>query len=278
MEKVTDWIALWKQLADSQNKSWGYTHHREKGTDAWKDRARQFNEKVKKRWAKPDSSRDFIIQTLRETPAATLIDIGAGTGAWTVLLSKYVAGITAVEPSEAMRGVLLENTTEAGIGNVTQNAGEWPRLDIPRHDYSLASHSMYGCRDFRAFVKKMIEVTERRCFLLMRAPLVDSIMAQASLRIFGQPYDSPNFQVGFNALLQMGLFPNVLMEAELWHPWRHDSLEEALSEVKSRLLVQDSTTHDAFLSGLLADRLTREENGQYVWPRETRSALVYWDV
>jgi precorrin-6B methylase 2 len=277
MQRITDWLALWEQLADLQSRWWQDTHRRKKGADAWKDRARKFNEKVKKRWSTPDSSRNFMIKTLQGTPGATLIDIGAGTGAWTVLLATYAAGITAVEPSAAMGEVLLENILAAGIENVTQNTGQWPDLDIAPHDFSFASHSMYGCRDFKAFVEKMIAVTRRRCFLLIRAPLADSIMAQASLRILGQPYDSPNFQVAFNALLQMGLLPNVLMESELWHPWRHDTLAEALTEVKTRLLVQDSTAHDEFLSALLAGRLKRKA-GQYVWPRETRSALVYWDV
>jgi SAM-dependent methyltransferase len=278
MEKMTDWLTLWKELSALQSEAWGYTKHREKGEDAWKDRARKFNERVKKRWSRPDTSRDFMIGTLHRNPGSTLVDIGAGTGSWTVLLAKHAAGVTAVEPSAAMAEVMNENVEAAGLENVTLNRGEWPGLQIEVHDYSLASHSMYGCGDFRAFVEKMMAVTRRRCFLLLRAPVPDSIMALASSRILGQPHDSPNFQVAYNALLQMGLFPNVLMEPELWDPWRHESLETALKEVKNRLGVAEDAAHDAFLSALLTERLTRQADGHYAWPKETRSALVYWDV
>jgi len=93
-----------------------------------------------------------------------------------------------------------------------------------------------------------------------------------------QPYDSPNFQVAYNALLQMGIYPNVLMEiGKPWEPWLNSSMEEALSELKNRLAVHDTPEHDGFLKKLLDDHLI-EKNDQVVWPVGNRSALVYWDV
>lgn len=112
--------------------------------------------------------------------------------------------------------------------------------------------------------------------LLLRAPLQNSIMADAARHVWGQPYDSPNFQIAFNALLQMGLFPNVCMEADLWDPWTSPSVQDALNEIKRRLCLMDDSRYDDYFRGLLKDTLS-EENGQMVWPRETRSAMVYWD-
>ena len=100
------------------------------------------------------------------------------------------------------------------------------------------------------------------------------------MRVWGHPHDSPNFQVGYNALLQMGLFPNVLMEdTGLWDARTNDSMEEALADVKRRLDLWDveDSEHDAFLEDLLRRRLTLQD-GRYVWPPGVRSALVYWDV
>jgi hypothetical protein len=112
----------------------------------------------------------------------------------------------------------------------------------------------------------------------LRAPALDNPMAEAALHIWGQPYDSPNFQVAYNALVQMGLFPNVLMEdSGYWEPWMHASLEEALHDVKRRFGLEEASEHDEFLAALLRRNLTLR-NGQYVWPPGVRSALVYWNV
>lgn len=98
------------------------------------------------------------------------------------------------------------------------------------------------------------------------------------MRVWGHPYDSPNFQVAYNVLLQMGIYPNVLMEnGGLWTPWKNASIEEALAEVKHRLGLGPSGEHDEFMIDLLRRRLILED-GQYVWPRSVRSALIYWDV
>ena len=66
-------------------------------------------------------------------------------------------------------------------------------------------------------------------------------------------------------------------DTELWRPWTHDSLEDALADVKRRLGLPEVSEHDEFLLDLLRRHLTQRE-GQWVWPRGVRSALVFWDV
>jgi SAM-dependent methyltransferase len=281
MEKGTDWIRLWRELVEVQAQSWA-AKGREQGRadDAWKAKARSFDAKVRERWARPDSSRKTVIAALQTQPGATVLDIGAGTGAWACLLARHARLVTAVEPSPTMIEVMEENLAAEGIGNVQIVQGSWPDVSVAAHDFSLCSHAMYGYSDLPAFIRSMIEVTRRTCFLVMRAPLADGLLAEAAMRVWGQPHDSPNFQVGYNAMLQMGFFPNVLMEdTGLWEPWTNNSLEDALSEVKRRLGLADveHSEHDAFLENLLRRRLAWQD-GQYVWPPGVRSALVYWEV
>jgi predicted ABC-type transport system involved in lysophospholipase L1 biosynthesis ATPase subunit len=73
----------------------------------------------------------------------------------------------------------------------------------------------------------------------------------------------------------MGIRANVLFEeAGNWDTWRSATLADALFEAKRRLLLR-TVEHDAFLLDLLARRLSLE-NGELVWPRDVRSALVFW--
>jgi len=281
MQQVTDWITLWRELADMQLTAWEKPHRDPKPDlkdDAWVDRARQYDEGVKRRWAKPDSSRDLVVSLLKAHPEWTALDIGGGTGAWAVLMAQHARAVTVVEPSAAMREVLLENVAQQDLHNITVVAGKWPDAQVTPHDLVFCAHALYGMRDFTLLVRTLESVSRRLVVLLMRAPLPDGLMAQMATRVWGQPYDSPNFQVAYNALLQMGIFPNVHMEdSGLWRPWTNATLDEALAEVKRKLGLSGPSEHDAYIRDMLERNLTLQD-GKYVWPRGVRSAMMYWDV
>jgi precorrin-6B methylase 2 len=273
---MTDWAALWRELVEIKERSNKREASATGEADVWKARARSFDEGVKRRWATPDSSRAFVMSQLDSN--ATLLDIGAGTGAWAALMARHARRITAVESSPAMIEVMQENLVVEGITNVAIAQGAWPDVAVESHDFSLCSHAMYGYPDLPAFIRRMAASTKRTCFLVLRAPSIDCIMAEAAQHVWGQPLDSPNFTIAYNVLLQMGIYPNVLMEdTGLWDARTSESLEEAVSVVKRRLGLNGDTEYDGFLADLLRRRLAYQD-GQYVWPREVRSALAYWNV
>lgn len=276
MEKVTDWIALWKELVEKQGPFWNCKKRSEKNRDKWKDRAKGFYARVRERWSKPDPHRDFIVSMISSVRNATVLDIGAGTGAWAVLLSRFVRKVTAVEPSADMRKILRENIENEAIDNVDIQNGYWPVNGMETHDFSLSSHSVYGCEDLKGFTDAMTKATGNTCFMLLRAPDHNGLMAKAAERIWGQPYDSPNFQVAYNAMLQMGMFPNVIMEEKgMWPGWTNKNFDEAFDQIKLRFGLEKNSDHDSFLRELLNKHL-KEENGKVRWPSEVRTGLVYW--
>jgi SAM-dependent methyltransferase len=270
------WCALWRELCEAQARARA-ADARLDPADPWRHRARDYAAGVARRWSAPDSSRATVAAWLDAHPGASVLDVGAGTGAWAAFLSPHAARITAIEPSAAMADILRETLAEAGAANVTVVPRAWPDDAVGPHDVTLCAHAMYGAADFAGFVRGLERVTRRRVFLLLRAFDPEGIMAQAAMRVRGHPHDSPNYQVGFNALLELGIFPDVQMEDGLWEPWCHASLGEALADVKRRLGLLATDEHDAFLAELLGRRLARTDAG-YAWPRATRSALVHWDV
>ncbi len=278
MEKVTDWIALWKELVEKQGPFWNHKKRSKDNRDKWKDRSQGFYDRVKKRWSKPDPHRDFIVSMISSVSDATVIDIGAGTGAWAVYLSRSAKKITAIEPSAEMRQILRENIEKEGVDNVEVLDKLWPVPDMETHDFSLASHSVYGCENLQGFVNAMTRATRNTCFMLLRAPDHNGLMARAASRIWGQPYDSPNFQVAYNAMLQMGMFPNVLMEERgMWPRWTNNNFEEAFERIRSRFGLEKDTDYDPFLRNLIEKHLN-EKNGMIKWPSELRTGLVYWNT
>jgi SAM-dependent methyltransferase len=277
MQSIPDWLSLWRDLVAAQARGRAAAKM-EAHPDVWRAKAHTFHEAVQRRWTKPDSSREFIAADLDRHPGETVLDIGAGTGAWAVFLARYARHVTALDPSPAMLDVLRENVATEGLTNVSIITGGWPDADVLPHDVVLCSHSLYGIADFAVAVRKLAATARRRCYLLLRVVTPDGVMAEAARHVWGQPYDSPNFQVAYNALLQLGIFANVVLEdSGLWKPWTNASLDEALADMKRRFDLVNDPTHDTFLRDLLARHLT-EVDGQWVWPRGTHSALVYWDV
>lgn len=276
MEKITDWNALWRELVDIKARSRESISSEDQEPDVWCKRAEEFKEGVKRRWKRPDSSRDFILSKMN--PDATVLDIGAGTGDWAGLLAPHVRRVTAVEPSPSMIRVMRESLDEEGITNVDIVQGAWPDVAVDSHDYSLCSHAMYGYPDLPAFIRRMAASTRDTCFLLLRATSLNGVRSEAAQHIWGQPLDSPNFTIAYNILLQMGIFPHVQMEdTGLWKSRTSGSLEEALRSMKRFLGLNAISEHDAYLLDLLKRRLSLK-NGRYIWPPEVRSALVYWET
>jgi SAM-dependent methyltransferase len=278
MEKLTDWSSLWRELVEIKARGRKKDVSAEPATDVWRARARKFNESIKRRWIKPDSSRTFILSQL--DAGSTMLDIGAGTGAWAVFLARRARHVTAVEPSPAMVEIMRENLADEGVTNATIIQGAWPDVAVEPHDFSLCSHAMYGCPDFAVFVERMIACTRRMCFLILRAPTLDGVRVEAAQHIWGHPHDSPNFTIAYNILLQMGICANVLLEdTGLWEPRTSDSLEDALSDLQRHFGLNGNNEHDEYLMALLRRRLAWDaSHGEYVWPCELRSALVYWQV
>jgi len=276
MEKLTDWAALWRELVEVR------AHGQQDGgagvsqEDIWKARAREFDARVKRRWARPDSSRDFILSHMDTN--ATVLDIGAGTGAWAAMLARRARRVTAVEPSSAMSHVMRENLAADGVTNVDIIQGSWPDAPVEPHDFVLCSHAMYSSLDFPAFVTRMVAAASRMCFMIIRAPSPDGLMAEVAQHLWSQPFDSPNFIIAYNILLRMGIYPSVLMEdTGFWDPRTSQSLGEALAEMRRHFRLPEDSEYNGYLMALLRRRLVHED-GLYVWPREVRSALVYWSV
>jgi precorrin-6B methylase 2 len=266
---ITEWAWLWRRLVERG--SWGACT---RAGDPWADRAAEFDARLAQRWTRPHPLRDNV--TARIIPGSTVLDIGAGTGAWAAHLARTARSVTALDCSPAMLAVLRANLARAGVANVHVVQGRWPDLTLDLHDYSLCSHGMYGTADLPRFVQRMIETTRRTCFLIIRASAANGLMAEAAQHLWGNRMDSPNFTIAYNILLQMGLTPNVTVDPTPWDPPTSPDLSSAVNTIKDRLGLDDGN-HDAFLLDLVLRRLQRR-GAAYVWPADLRSVLLYWDT
>ncbi len=276
MQTITDWATLWKELVEIKTESHLNSIEAPGETDYWRDQAREFDQKVKAKASLPDSSRALVYSKLDGN--ASILDIGAGTGAWVIPFAQRAKRVTAVEPSAAMREVLVENIAESGLKNIEVLSEGWMDCQPKPHDHVFCSHAMYGEADFEGFVNKMTATARKMCYLLIRCPATDGLINEAFQELYCQPHDSPNFTIAYNLLLQMGIHADVQFEpARRSYFLCSESVEDALTEIKRRMGLCDTDLHDRYLRGLLQRRLV-EKDGQFLWPGGSRSALIYWTV
>ncbi len=266
----TDWIGLWRDLAERFRTT---PKQREKGVGGrWARRActRGYSEE-KRRRDRDDPLMHFVLNQLE--PDDTVLDIGAGIGRWSIPMAMACRKVTALDAHPPMLELLRENAAAENIRNIETVLDDWATAEVASHCHVLSSHSVYNSPDIAGFVRKMEACALKTCYLVMRVPPHNGIIGELSRRIHGTFHDSPNFIVGYNALLQMGIAGHVVME-EHARPWHNQTLEEALSRAKRHLHLE-TDTHDNLVMDMLKEHLVVRD-GRYWWPDGMRSALVWW--
>lgn len=262
-----DWATLWRQLATADLMAG------DEGTRAmverWRRLARRLDEQP---GSDPDPLLDFVVERLR--PDMTVLDIGAGVGRWTVPIAQKVARVTAIEPVPEMREILEGRLARHSLTNVRIVKSSWMETEVEPHSAAVAVHSMYTSGDLMEFVSKM-EATAPDRYLVMRVPAANGIAGALSELIRGQWHDSPNFVVGFNVLMEAGLFPGVLFEDQPVRVWNDATVDEALARAKRHLHVEGGEWDGQFRE-VLKRRLRAKPDGRLDWPDGMRSALCWW--
>lgn len=270
---TTDWLGLWRELVEESRR-----HARQRPptiADSQRRTPRYYDAATESKSVRPDPLVDFVVSQL--TPESTVLDIGAGTGRWTISMAKVAKRVTALDPSPQMLNILQQNAVGESLTNIDTLQARWEDIEVEPHEVVVCSHAMYGALDLAAFVRKMERSATRLCFLAMRMPSHDGIMAELSRHIRGHEHDSPNFIIGYNALLSMGIYANAMIEPLVSH-WTNDTLEEAHSQAKRHLrLADDDSSCDDFIRQVVARRLVYRD-GLYHWPDGMRSGLAWWEV
>jgi len=121
------------------------------------------------------------------SPGSILLDIGAGTGAFAIPLSRQTSRTIAIDPSAYQLKILMQKAREMGLKNIITIQKEWKDVQgsdifesshkpLRGHDidYSLAANSLFD-EDIQGFLEKMIEVTRKGIFIVFRADQPDSL-------------------------------------------------------------------------------------------------------
>ena len=266
----TDWIGLWKNLVGEYMA--GAAQSENTLLERWGKRRKQAGySEANRRRDRDDPLMRFVLDQL--SPDDTVIDIGAGIGRWSIPMSKKASSVTALDALSGMLEFLSENASDEDAHNIITVEGDWATVDLQPHDHTLSSHAVYTSSDIVGYARKMEQHSRKTCFMVLRVPVHNGVIGDLSSRIHGTWFDSPNFVVGYNALLQAGICGHVIMEESVRH-WHNENLDDALVRARQHLRIQDDR-HDSEIMQTLENRLVLRD-GEYWWPDGMHSALVWW--
>jgi SAM-dependent methyltransferase len=213
-----------------------------------------------------------VLERVRELVpvGSSLLDIGAGTGAFAIPLAEKAAHVTALDHSPAMLRVLRTN---API-NVEPVLSRWEDAEIAPHDVALAANSLYRARDLCCALKMLMRVSRQRGIVVWSIGRQDAPQHVVREHVHpGRYRPGPDYVHLIDGLYAMDIFARVdIVEVDDTQHFGSDG------EAIAALLSWQPITDDEFAraTALLPYVLQRNASG-WIWPRRGRIAIIWWD-
>jgi 2-polyprenyl-3-methyl-5-hydroxy-6-metoxy-1,4-benzoquinol methylase len=221
------------------------------------------------------------IEAIREIikPDFEALDIGAGTGALTIPLTKVVRRVTAVEPSEEMVRRLMKDVEERGIRKIKVINKSWQEVDDAaireKFDIVACSHLLWQFEDVDKQLKRMENASRRYCCVVHPAGERDIIIENLWSEVTGKKYsgelDPDLDDLIFIMLRQRGILVNV----KVINYTVRVSVEQEVKHIESLLSRYGGIT--PALRDVIKKRVV-EKSLKGVYETESNAAVMWWEA
>jgi SAM-dependent methyltransferase len=251
-------LERWQVLLDARARQMDAAYARlgRTSADFWDRRARGYHRSTKET-ARTDP---FFRRVSSEvTPQTSVLDVGAGTGRFSLALAPLVQHVTSIEPNVSMLGFLQQDAQEAGLTNISYVQSTWQDAPANLHaDVVICSHVLYPIRDIEAFLTKLVNATDRTCYIYHRATSIDSLTAPIWRHFHGDDRQNPPAYIHvLDVLFEMGIYAGVEI-VRIPPSLRYPSLEVAVGELQEQLILpgDEQTRRElrSLLEGWLVER------------------------
>ena len=258
-------IERWKELLDARalQMDAAYARLGRTSADFWDRRASGFY-RATRNTATSDPLFQLVSQVV--TPDMSVLDVGAGTGRFTLSLASQAKHITAVEPNASMLDFLRQDASTQGLTNISYIPMTWQ--DAPNDlsaDVIICSHVLYPIRDIDAFLTKLRAATRRICYIYLRAIHFDALTSHIWQHFHGEERVlSPAYIHALDVMYDMGIYASVSI-VDTPQTMRYSSLEVAVDEIQEQLILPGDEQTRAELRKILQAWLV-ERNGFLTLP------------
>ncbi len=269
-------VERWNEIHDARAHQMDAAYARlgRTSADFWERRARGFH-----RSTKDTVANDPFYLRLRDivTPQMSVLDVGAGTGRFTLALAPQAKHITAVEPSSAMLNYLRQDASERGLTNISSIQTTWQEApDALQADIVICSHVLYPIRDIVPFLAKLNAAALQGCYLYLFATHLDAQLNHLWRHFHGEErHLPPGYIHVLDVLYEMCIYANVEI-VKLPSSLRYPSLDVAVQELLERLILRDDEQTRAELRRLLLGRLVERDGMLVTTVQEVVCGIVWW--
>jgi SAM-dependent methyltransferase len=241
---------------------------------SWDTRAKRFAKRL------PVSSvaGDPLYRRLRQATGrrSTVLDVGAGTGRFSLALAPHVAAVTAVDPAERMLDVCRRQVATLGLRNVNIVHSKWEDADVEPADVAFSSYVVTLVPDGARFLAKLDAAATRRAFLYLGAYTADAIMDPLWRHFHGTPRKpGPTYLDAVDVLREIGVKPEIEV-VEVATRGRFKSVADAAKDYRDQLCLPDTPEVRKELRGLLQHWLIRRGDALAVPLKTVPAAVISW--
>src|SRR5712692_6193297 len=239
MSRMPTAVERWQAIIDARANQMdaAYAQLGRTSADFWDRRARGFH-----RATRDSVTSDPLFLMLRDevTPQTSVLDVGAGTGRFSLALALQAKQIIAVEPNAAMLDYLRQDINARRLTNISLVQTTWQDAPTGLHaDIVICSHVLYPIRDIVPFLEKLQAATRQACYIYMRATPIDALTAPFWKHFHGdERCMPPSYIHALDVLYEMGIYANVEI-VHLPPSLRYPSVDVAVFEMMEQLILPD---------------------------------------
>jgi SAM-dependent methyltransferase len=269
-------VERWQAMIDARARQMDAAYARlgRSSADFWDRRAKGFH-----RSTKDSVTNDPFYLRLRQqvTPETTILDVGAGTGRFTLALAPLAKQIVAIEPNETMLEYLRQDAEKRNLHNIVLRQETWQDTSQDlTGDLVICSHVLYPIRDIVPFLTKLNAAAQQHCYIYMRATPMDALTAPIWKHFHGDERClPPGYIHALDILYEMGIYANVEV-VRLPVSMRFPSLDVAVEESLEQLILPDNEQTRRELRSLLKGWLVEREGMLQPPVSEMVCAILSW--
>lgn len=158
--------------------------------EKWDKKAQNYNRYTDK----PDVLEAIICRYIKEAGIdledKKILDIGCGTGAYTLRFAQKAKTVDAIDISSAMLSILNKDAKSIGLENITTHQSDWELFELPRR-YDIAIATMFPALKKDRHFRKMHEAAPSKLFLGWGGKRGTELIEELFL-LHGSTYQPPN--------------------------------------------------------------------------------------
>jgi len=179
--------------------------------EKWDKKAQNYNRYTEETDVLEATICRYIIEAGIVLDGKSVLDIGCGTGAYTLRMAQRAQHIDAIDISPAMLEILAKDAQSIGLHNIRTHQSSWEDFSLPVQPYDIAVATMFPALKEDQHFQKMHDAAATKLFLGWGGKRGTELI-EALFETHGGTYRPPNSATVLKAWLEQEHHPYRVIE------------------------------------------------------------------